>query len=102
MDWLGGHVPDGRCLVVKLGLEVCDLSEDMRIVLEKGTVGVVDRLTRCIEEGRVDRSISLGVEARSLANSLCPMWLGTTLQAKIDGTDEPFDIALAMTERLWG
>jgi TetR/AcrR family transcriptional repressor of nem operon len=93
-------VPDGKCLVVKLGPEVCDLSEDMRVVLEKGTGAVVERLGRCIEEGQSDGSISSDMHAEALAKSLYQLWLGASLQAKVDNARAPFDTALAMTERM--
>src|SRR5206468_5530366 len=54
-DWLElqtGDEAQSRCLAVKLGAEVCDLSESMRTALESGTRGVIDRLARCIEAGR--------------------------------------------------
>lgn len=92
--------PDGKCLVVKLGPEVCDLSEDMRVVLEKGTRAVTERLTRCIDEGQSDGSISSDMPADAFAKSLYQMWLGASLQAKVDGARAPFDTALAMTKRL--
>ncbi|MFM0047780.1 TetR/AcrR family transcriptional regulator [Paraburkholderia sediminicola] len=100
VDTQWAAVPDGKCLVVKLGSEVCDLSEDMRFVLEKGTRSVVERLARCIEEGQSDGAISSDVPADALAKSLYQMWLGASLQAKVDNARAPFDTALSMTKRM--
>ena len=41
----------GRCLAVKLGAEVADLSESMRLALKGGTTGITDRLARAIGAG---------------------------------------------------
>jgi TetR/AcrR family transcriptional repressor of nem operon len=41
-DWLESQTGDeaqSRCLAVKLGAEVCDLSESMRAALERGARG---------------------------------------------------------------
>src|SRR3981189_3250262 len=60
-DWLDSQTGDeaqSRCLVVKLGAEVCDLSETMRAALKRGTRGVIERLARCIELGAMDGSLS--------------------------------------------
>mgnify|MGYP002040193892 FL=1 len=39
----------GKCLAVKLGAEVADLSESMRLALKQGTSGITSRLARAIE-----------------------------------------------------
>src|SRR5688572_9697348 len=59
-DWLDSQTGDeaqSRCLVVKLGAEVSDLSESMRAALARGTRGVISRLARCIQEGHADGSV---------------------------------------------
>src|SRR3546814_18881752 len=53
----GSDLPGGKCLVVKLGPEVCDLSEDMRGVLKTGTDAIIKRITQCIEQGQLDGSV---------------------------------------------
>lgn len=92
--------PEEKCLVVKLGAEVCDLSEDMRTVLEEGTALIIQRITRCVEEGMADGSISTRQDAAVLAESLYQLWLGASLLVKLRKTTAPFDTALATSERL--
>ncbi|WP_164487713.1 TetR/AcrR family transcriptional regulator [Pseudomonas sp. R4-39-08] len=91
---------DQKCLVVKLGAEVCDLSENMRAVLEKGTALIVERITRCVEQGKADGSITALTEAPVLAEALYQMWLGASLLVKVNRTHAPFDAALEMSRRL--
>ena len=52
-----GASDDAKCLVVKLGAEVADLSEAMRLTLRDGTTRIIDRLARCIADGAVDGSL---------------------------------------------
>lgn len=91
---------DQKCLVVKLGAEVCDLSENMRAVLEKGTALIVQRITRCVEQGKVDGSIAATADAATLAAALYQMWLGASLLVKLSRTPQPFDVATQMSRRL--
>jgi TetR/AcrR family transcriptional repressor of nem operon len=91
---------DQKCLVVKLGAEVCDLSENMRGVLEKGTALIIERLVRCVEQGKADGSIDASVDSAILAQALYQMWLGASLLVKVNRTREPFDAALEMSRRL--
>jgi len=91
---------DGRCLVVKLGGEVSDLSEPMRQALQQGTSGVIDRLTACIEQGRADGSLASVDDARQMAESLYQMWLGATLLSKIHRNNDALDRALPATRRM--
>ena len=90
---------DDKCLVVKLGPEVCDLSEDMRAVLTSGTDAIMGKIARCISEGQADGSIGARQEAKDLAQSLYGLWLGASLLAKLHQSTGPFDTALA-TSRL--
>lgn len=97
-----GSDPEGRCLVVKLGAEVCDLSEFMRAALERGTGAVIDRLERCIERGRADGSLPAGADARSAAQTLYQDWIGASLLAKIQRSSAPMDHAMTATRALLG
>ena len=94
--------PEGRCLAVKLGAEVADLSEPMRLTLERGTVTVIDHLAEAIAAGVEDRSIMPGDPPRQMAASLYQMWLGASLLAKISRSSGPLDAALAETARRLG
>jgi TetR/AcrR family transcriptional repressor of nem operon len=104
-DWLDSQTGDeaqSRCLAVKLGAEVCDLSESMRAALERGTRGVVERLARCIEAGRADGSLPAVLDAPSTAVTLYQTWLGASLLAKIARDRAPLDTAMAGTRQLLG
>ncbi len=96
----GSDLPNEKCLVVKLGPEVCDLSEDMRVVLKTGTDAIIKRIAQCIEQGRLDGSIQAETPAPVLAQSLYQLWLGASLLAKLSKDDAPFDTALINMERL--
>ena len=92
--------PEEKCLVVKLGAEVCDLSEDMRGVLEEGTALIIERITRCVLQGMADGSITSAQDAESLAESLYQLWLGASLLVKVRNTTAAFDTALTTSKRL--
>lgn len=92
----------GKCLAVKLGAEVADLSEPMRSALDRGT----SRIIKCLED-----AVSCGIEQRSLTSDEAPaalasrlysLWLGASVMAKITRTSVPFEQALLMTSRLLG
>lgn len=104
-DWRDSQTGDearNRCLVVKLGAEVCDLSDDMRAALERGTRGVIERLARCIEAGRSDGSLPATTDARAVSVALYQNWLGASLMAKITRDRAPLDTAMAGTRQLLG
>ncbi|MFH6564592.1 TetR/AcrR family transcriptional regulator [Pseudomonas kulmbachensis] len=92
--------PEEKCLVVKLGAEVCDLSEDMRGVLEEGTALIIQRIKRCVQQGMADGSITSTQDAETLAESLYQLWLGASLLVKVRNTTAAFDTALMTSERL--
>ena len=97
-----GSDPDGRCLVVKLGAEVCDLSEPMRAALERGTGAVIARIARCIERGRGDGSLPAGPEPQALAQALYQNWIGASLLAKITRDRSSLDAAMRDTRQQLG
>ncbi|CAM3566319.1 TetR/AcrR family transcriptional regulator [Rouxiella silvae] len=76
-----------ECLVVKLSAEVADLSEGMRLTLRDGTSQIIERLTRCIEQGKKDNSLTVA-DAQQTAAALYQLWLGGSLLNKLhrDGT----------------
>ncbi|MEU6352449.1 TetR/AcrR family transcriptional regulator [Streptomyces sp. NPDC047072] len=90
----------GKCLAVKLGAEVADLSESMRLALKDGTGAVVDRIERTINGGLEDGSLSVDGEPREIAQALYDMWLGASVMAKIHRSLAPLDTATAVTRRL--
>jgi TetR/AcrR family transcriptional repressor of nem operon len=92
----------GRCLAVKLGAEVADLSEPMRLALKAGTNGIISRMSRAIELGVADGSLSVTGRPADLAASLYYLWLGASVMVKIVRTHEPFETALQSTRPLLG
>ena len=92
----------GRCLAVKLGAEVADLSEPMRLALKAGTNGIIARLTRAVNEGVADGSLAIREHPADLAASLYYLWLGTSVMVKIARTHEPFETALLSTRTMLG
>lgn len=96
----GTDLPEGKCLVVKLGAEVCDLSEDMRCVLEVGTAKIIQRISACVDMGVSDGSIHPEGDHQGFAESLYQLWLGASLLVKVNKSTESFDKALNMTKRL--
>ena len=49
----------GKCLAVKLGAEVADLSETLRAAMDRGTAGIISRLAAAIETGAAEGSLSV-------------------------------------------
>ncbi|MEU6128859.1 TetR/AcrR family transcriptional regulator [Saccharopolyspora sp. NPDC047091] len=92
----------GRCLAVKLGAEVADLSEPMRRSLQAGTTAVIDRLEIAITGGREDGSLAPQGESRVLAEALYELWLGASVLAKVRRELGPLDGARAVTRTLLG
>ncbi|MFJ8827015.1 TetR/AcrR family transcriptional regulator [Streptomyces sp. NPDC102467] len=90
----------GKCLAVKLGAEVSDLSESMRLVMKEGTSAIVGRIDRTIAEGLEDGSIVVDGDPRGTAQSLYDMWLGASVMAKIHRSLAPIDTSMAMTRQL--
>ncbi|RPE45760.1 TetR family transcriptional regulator [Streptomyces sp. Ag109_O5-1] len=90
----------GKCLAVKLGAEVADLSEPMRLALKEGTGAIADRIEQTIVRGLEDGSLSVDGEARDVAQALYDMWLGASIMAKIHRSPAPLDTATATTRRL--
>ncbi|MBN3868033.1 TetR/AcrR family transcriptional regulator [Gluconobacter kondonii] len=99
--WWETHV-DGKtgdkCLIVKLGAEVSDLSERMRHILKKGTEQAVERITAIIRAGQEDGSIQSAMNSYILAQALYQQWLGATLMVKITKDSHPFDNAWVATK----
>ncbi|MFD9431958.1 TetR/AcrR family transcriptional regulator [Streptomyces sp. NPDC060002] len=90
----------GKCLAVKLGAEVSDLSEPMRLQLKAGTNAIVDRLEQTIADGLQDGSLSIEGTPREIAQPLYDLWLGASVMAKIHRSLAPLDTATAVTRTL--
>ncbi|WP_326835334.1 TetR/AcrR family transcriptional regulator [Amycolatopsis rhabdoformis] len=90
----------GGCLVVKLGAEIADLSEAMRVTTKSGTAEIVDRIERMITDGITDGSVSVVDTPRATAESLYDLWLGASMIAKIHGSAGQLDRAMAVTRQV--
>lgn len=90
----------GKCLAVKLGAEVADLSEAMRLAMKAGTGAVADRIERAIADGLKDGSIVIDGDPRGTAQALYDMWLGASVMAKIHRGLAPLDTAMTATRQL--
>ncbi|MDY7544865.1 TetR/AcrR family transcriptional regulator [Glaciimonas sp. CA11.2] len=91
------HDPKGRCMVVKLGAEVADLSDDMRIALCKGTKRLMEQLAICITEGITEGSLDSQLNPEKTAEMLYQMWLGASLLAKLQRDRRPLENAMETT-----
>jgi TetR/AcrR family transcriptional regulator, transcriptional repressor for nem operon len=90
----------GKCLAVKLGAEVADLSEAMRLSLKRGTAGIVERIARAIEAGVAEGSLKIEGTPDGVAQSLYQLWLGTSVMVKIVRNTEPFEAATITTRQI--
>lgn len=98
-QWRATQAEEGdeqKCLVVKLGAEVADLSEAMRVTLRDGTERIIGRLAGCIAAGVADASLPQ-LDADASARMLYQMWLGASLLAKLQRNASPLDQAWAAT-----
>lgn len=98
----GGAPADSRrCLVVKLASEVCDLSEAMREVLDRGTRHIIERLTRALEAAVADGELAAPAGGPGeLAQRLYMLWLGAAIITKVRHDDAPLQLALKHTRLL--
>lgn len=90
----------GKCLAVKLGAEVADLSESMRTALVEGTDGIVGRLEGILRLGIEDHSLVVHADPKSTAEVVYDAWLGASILAKIHRSAAPLDRAMAVTRQL--
>lgn len=90
----------GRCLAVKLGAEVADLSEAMRLALQRGTSGIIGRLAGAIQAGVKEGSLSVEGTPQDAAQSLYQLWLGASVMVKIVRNPQPFETAMTATRQM--
>ncbi|MCZ2498783.1 TetR family transcriptional regulator [Xylophilus sp. Kf1] len=90
----------GKCLAVKLGAEVADLSEPMRLALKQGTAGITARLARALEAGAAEGSLHIDGDPARTAESLYQLWLGASVMVKILRHRQPFESAMATTRQM--
>jgi TetR/AcrR family transcriptional repressor of nem operon len=92
--------PDGKCLAVKLGAEVSDISEEMRLALKVGTSAIIMQIARVLREGKTDGSIAISGSATATAQTLYQLWLGASVMDKISRDGTAFNNAVATTKRI--
>lgn len=90
----------GKCLAVKLGAEVADLSDSMRGTLQTGTAGIITRLADALEAGVEEGSLSIDDKPSRVAESLYQLWVGASVMVKIVRNTGPFDSAMSMTQKI--
>ena len=90
----------GKCLAVKLGAEVADLSEAMRSALKHGTSGIISRLRAAIEIGVAEGSLSVDGDPGYVAQNLYQLWLGASVMVKIVRTTQTFETAMITTRQV--
>ncbi|KMS53551.1 TetR family transcriptional regulator [Novosphingobium barchaimii LL02] len=98
----GAYDCQGRCLAVKLGAEVSDLSEIMRVALKTGTNGIIARMKAMMDGGIDDGSVRIDGASGDMAAVLYYQWLGASVMVKIVRTHDPFETALQVTRRMLG
>ena len=104
-QWIGNQRSSGdaaKCLAVKLGAEVADLSERMRAALDRGTRRIIDRLARAIAQGQHEGCVLTELPADQVALRLYLLWLGASVLAKIRQDDTSFTAAFDETQRALG
>ncbi|MGE8144377.1 TetR/AcrR family transcriptional regulator [Pseudomonas frederiksbergensis] len=92
----------GKCLAVKLGAEVADLSEPMRLALDRGTSQIINVLVGVLSRGIEEGSLTVDDAPECMALRLYALWLGASVMAKITRTTVAFDEAMLMTRTLLG
>ncbi|MFT6924600.1 MAG: TetR/AcrR family transcriptional repressor of nem operon [Psychromonas sp.] len=88
-----------RCLIVKLGSEVSDLSEPMRLALNKGANDIVSTIAQCIESGIQEGSIKVK-NAQETAEILYQIWLGGSILYKLSKNVSGLQRTLQQTEQI--
>lgn len=86
-----------KCLIVKLGAEISDLSESMRSSMLAGTESILRQLADCIAAGQADGSIGSTQDPAEAAQWLYQAWLGASLLTKLRRDCSSLDAALSGT-----
>ncbi|NKI18535.1 TetR/AcrR family transcriptional regulator [Spongiibacter sp. KMU-166] len=99
-EWLRRESAEGdcgKCLVVKLGAEVAELSEPIRLRLKAASEKTVQQLADLIERGNRDGSLTI-TDPTQCAAQLYQMWLGASLLTKLQQSAQPLQRAYHSTE----
>lgn len=76
-----------RCLVVKLGAEVSDLSEAMRAAMDRGVQQFIGRLAVLLGQGAEDGSLRTLADPQSEARRIYASLLGAAILTRISRDD---------------
>ncbi|HDY95803.1 hypothetical protein LCGC14_0229160 [marine sediment metagenome] len=98
--WLAHADSEGianQCLVVKLGAEVADLSDDMRRILNDGVAELVTRIADLLVAGAKDGSVPPISDPRATAQMLYATFLGAAILSKLSQDQIPLQQALSQT-----
>jgi len=98
--WLAHAHSEGianQCLVVKLGAEVADLSDDMRRILNDGVAELVTRIADLLVAGAKDGSVPPISDPRATAQMLYAKFLGAAILSKLSQDQIPLQQALSET-----
>ena len=90
----------GKCLAVKMAAEVADLSEAMRLAIQRGTAGIVSRLAQAVKAGVAEGSLTISGDPGQTAQSLYQLWLGASVMVKIERDMTPFATAMITTRQI--
>ncbi|QHM70903.1 TetR/AcrR family transcriptional regulator [Mixta intestinalis] len=88
-----GHIEN--CLAVKISAEVCDLSEEMRLALERGAAAQTAILASVLRNAAAQRALPFSLDPDVMAQTLYSLWLGASLQSKIRRDGSALTHALA-------
>ncbi|MEH6646756.1 TetR/AcrR family transcriptional regulator [Sulfitobacter sp.] len=77
----------GECLVVKLGAEVADLSNNMRDTLDQGVDALCGRIARLLLGGSKHGRVRVFNAPQAAACMLYPKWLGAAVLVKLASND---------------
>jgi TetR/AcrR family transcriptional repressor of nem operon len=89
-----------KCLIVKLGAEISDLSEAMRSTMLQGTERIMQGLADCIAAGQADGSIRNTQSPAACAEWLYETWLGASLISKLRRNGSALEAALQSTRQV--
>jgi TetR/AcrR family transcriptional repressor of nem operon len=88
------------CLAVKLAAEVADLSEPMRLALDKGMQRITAQIASTISTAQSQLQFPAETNAEQLAESLYGMWVGASLLTKVSRSMTAMDLAFKQTEQM--
>ena len=100
IDTQTGEDSERKCLIVKLGAEISDLSDAMRSTMLEGTERIMQRIADCIAAGQADGSIPNAQSPAACAQWLYGAWLGASLISKLRRDGSALDAALQTTRKV--